>query len=207
MTPSVPHAPILWNRVLPKPTALLGEYAEEPPDHQRSTSLLQHHIASANFAYDVLASGSRRSTVPSISYSARPPPPTPTPPDHPHPHPHPPWTDSTNLPSDESTGTRLGPLSRKRTASLMASNPPSRETSPSSSSYPIHIPIEPASQFCLCQPEPKIPRPRNGMCAHSLTLFHCSMGQQHKLECQISLSFFLSFFSNLSFALFPQALI
>jgi HMG box factor len=29
---------------------------------------------------------------------------------------------------------------------------------------------EPATQFCLCQPDPKIPRPRNGMLRHCLRL-------------------------------------
>jgi len=48
-------------------------------------------------------------------------------------------------------------LSRKRTVSVMAGEGSSPSSSPNGTSPP-----KPAGWFCLCQPDPKIPRPRNG---------------------------------------------
>lgn len=41
-----------------------------------------------------------------------------------------------------------------------------RSVSPSGSSSPAKSVKSDGLQFCLCQPEPKIPRPRNGECSH-----------------------------------------
>ena len=149
MTTSTIDSSTPWSRVLPRPTALLEECPIEPFD-RRASSLLQHHLPadrSTVTSWDLNIA--RRSTIPSISYPTRsisdssltdyrqfPAPP------------------SAPLPAD-----RLGQVqSRKRSASHMAPESSSREASPSQTAIAESVP-----QFCLCQPDPKIPRPRNGM--------------------------------------------
>ena len=51
-----------------------------------------------------------------------------------------------------------GSLDRKRPASRIADDPASISSSPKSVS-----PVESNNNFCLCQPDSRIPRPRNGM--------------------------------------------
>lgn len=149
MSASISDPSIPWNRVLPKPPTLLND-RPDGPFGKRNISLLNHHTVSERYSKDLLESGTgRRSTVPSISYPQMP-------------------SSSLEfqLPSRESDTnasistdrSSLGSLARKRTLSLMADEPRSREQSPSNQSAII----EPLPQFCLCQPEPKIPRPRNG---------------------------------------------
>lgn len=64
------------------------------------------------------------------------------------------------------------PLPRKRTISLMSSEPTREERSASASSSRSSSSRDSGLQFCLCQPEPKIPRPPNG----SFGSFHLFAG-------------------------------
>jgi len=151
MTASMPKPSLSWDRVLPAPHALLNGNADEILP-RRSSSLLQHHLFSSKDLLD--SSRDRRSTVPSIAYQVNP-------------------SNSTVCPAlslaaqdfpvarDFSAASQpaSGPLTRKRAATLMADEAKSRETSPATTHDSIS---EATNQFCLCQPDPKIPRPRNG---------------------------------------------
>lgn len=144
MTLSVSSHSSLWDRTLPMPMPTTQLVLDRYP--RRNFSLLQHHITS-NQGLDVGQTEPgyiRRNTVSCI-----------------------PLTQTlSNRPQSRDavdghvaiseTSDSLGPISRKRNASVMSTETASRSTSPSSTS-----PTE-GSQFCLCQPEPKIPRPRNG---------------------------------------------
>jgi HMG box factor, other len=142
----MPHHFLSWDRVLPAPHALLNG---NPDDllPRRSSSLLQHHLFSSKDLLD--NQKDRRSTVPTISYQANSTI-SPIPPIRP------------GDPQDCSSSDRpaIGPLTGKRTESLMADEPKTRETSPATTQDSSS---EATNQFCLCQPDPKIPRPRNGM--------------------------------------------
>jgi HMG box factor len=143
MSSSIPSPSVSWYRVLPKPPALLYEHFNDPFPRLNS-SLLQHHIASEK-SFESASDGiaGRRITVPSIAYSEIPS--------------SGPRIDSpirNSIVSIGSTYTNDAPVSRKRTVSLMEDTPRSRDLSPHRE--------EAGSQFCLCQPDPKIPRPRNG---------------------------------------------
>ena len=151
MTASMPNHSLSWDRVLPAPHALLNGTANDQLPG-RSSSLLQHHLFPSK---DLLKSPKdRRSTVPSIAYQVNP------------------RTSpiSQTIPralqgSSTSDQPGTGPLTRKRAASLMAEESKIRATSPATTHRLIS---ETSNQFCLCQPDPKIPRPRNGM-----SDFHC----------------------------------
>lgn len=147
MTASMPDHSLSWDRVLPAPHALLNGLTNDLPP-RRTSSLLQHHLVSSK---DLLESSrERRSTVTSISY-------------HQGPQLSPARPISVlQFPPDSSTSdqpTKV-PLTRKRAASLMADEVNTRETSPVTTQDSIS---GKTNQFCLCQPDPKIPRPRNGM--------------------------------------------
>lgn len=135
---------ISWNRVLPKPPALY--HLDDSPD-RRSLPLFQHHIVpigeptrppdptrDRRNTIHGLSPGHRPSSSPTISSFYR------------------------AYPVQVHDDLIICPVTRKRAASLMADGSSPREGSPESeNSNP-----EPTNQFCLCQPEPKIPRPRNG---------------------------------------------
>lgn len=137
-----------YDRVLPKPLAL---YNDLPSDRlaRRSSNLLQHKIMT-----DSVSKGSdrdipRRSTfesIPAVETRSHASQSQSSSPDH-----------NSSAATDNS---KVGPLTRKRAASLMASDSSPQQQSPSSS--PPVSSVEAGSQFCLCQPDPKIPRPRNG---------------------------------------------
>jgi HMG (high mobility group) box len=150
MTLSISDQPSQWRRLSdhPKRLSLLSDATIDPFPQRvtRSTSLLEHHIVRdppldiANRPDD-----GRRSTVHFPPHRASPlgrfdlh---------HPHglPYPVPEHQESHDL------------LSRKRKESTMADQRPSRSSSPASVGQ-----ADGQTQFCLCQPEPKIPRPRNG---------------------------------------------
>ncbi len=135
-----------WDRVLPAPSALLNVNANDLL-LRRSSSLLQHHLLPSKHLPE--SPRDRRSTVPSIAYQVN----TRINPINPIP---------LRASQEFFTSGELatGPLTRKRAASLMADESETRETSPATThdSNP-----ETTNQFCLCQPDPKIPRPRNGM--------------------------------------------
>jgi HMG box factor len=143
MSISIPGPSIPWYRVLPKPPTLLHEHFNDPFP-RRNSSLLQHHITSDKSFGSVSDSiAGRRITIPSIAYSEIP---------RPSPRIDSPVRNSTVSIGSDYTGD--APVSRKRTASLMEDG---RDPSPHSE--------ETSNQFCLCQPDPKIPRPRNGTCS------------------------------------------
>ena len=145
MTASMPDHSLSWDRVLPAPHALLNGHPNASLP-RRSSSLLQHHLISSKDLLD--SSRDRRSTVPSISYYLDP--------KSSHIRPIPlRCSQDPSMPDQLATG----PLTRKRAASLMADESKTRETSPATTQDSIS---ETANQFCLCQPDPKIPRPRNG---------------------------------------------
>jgi HMG box factor, other len=153
-----------WDRVLPAPHALLNGHSNDLLP-RGSSSLLQHHLVSSR---DLLVSPKdRRSTVPSISYHVEP-------------------RRNSFLPqlargsqdSSASDQSAIGPLTRKRAASLMADDSKTRETSPATTQGSIS---ENANQFCLCQPDPKIPRPRNGT-SLNLSLFRLTGSQFVRLH-------------------------
>lgn len=143
MSISVPDPSISWYRVLPKPTALLYDNFHRPFSND---SLLQHHINSdESFNAVSDTSAGRRITVPSIAYSEtlR-------------------STQPIQSPVRDSIGS-IGsayidddPVTRKRKASLMEDGRQPQDQSPQNE--------ESENQLCLCQPDPKIPRPRNGTC-------------------------------------------
>jgi HMG box factor, other len=155
MTASMPNHSLSWDRVLPAPHALLNGNADDILP-RRSSSLLQHHLFSSKDLQD--SSKDRRSTVPSIAYQVNPsissitPAPSPA---------------AQDYPGGTVNQAATGPLTRKRAATLMANESKSRETSPATTHDSIS---EASNQFCLCQPDPKIPRPRNGTFMTS----HCS---------------------------------
>lgn len=136
---------ISWNRVLPKPPPL---YHLDNHSERRSNPLFQHHLVSIGEPTDTPdIVRDRRKTIHGVPNQERP---RYSPPVSPFFRAYPIHV-SDDLPS--------GPLTRKRAASLMAEESSEREPSPASTS---NSNPEPTNQFCLCQPDPKIPRPRNG---------------------------------------------
>lgn len=142
MTLSVSSHSLLWDRTLPMPAPQIA--LDRYP--RRNSSLLHHHTTSSQGpnVEQVESDYARRNTVSCIPLT------------------------QTLINRSQSrdaigghvdvseTSDSLGPLTRKRNASVMSTETGSRSSSPSSTS-----PTE-GSQFCLCQKEPKIPRPRNG---------------------------------------------
>ena len=143
-----------FDRVLPKPTALHYE-ASQGPLPRKTSNLLEHKIMNDDSKMAV---------------------------DQPHPHPHRdggPVGASCRYATDmRSSGVPPLALNRAKIAlnkiSSSASGESSKPVAPlltkdisfrdrSSSSSPVKSAVvkEPG-QFCLCQPDPKIPRPRNG---------------------------------------------
>jgi HMG box factor, other len=147
MSISIPGPSVSWYRVLPKPPALLHDAFP-----RRNSSLLQHHITSDKSFESVSDDiAGRRMTVPSIAYSEVPS--------------SGPRIDSpirNSIVSIGSSYTDDAPMSRKRTVSLMEDSSHLRDPSPHRE--------EVSNQFCLCQPDPKIPRPRNGTCSCPLSI-------------------------------------
>ena len=151
MTLSMPDPSSAWDRTLPKPDAIL-QTLPEGTFTRRGSSLLQHHLVSRSLSQEILEKDlGRRSTVPCISYNER----------------RPSgvnggqtrMVDSTSYDPALLPTVALGPLTRKRDASDMTEESHSGSKSPSSP-----VAGEGVKEFCLCQPDPKIPRPRNGEC-------------------------------------------
>ena len=146
MTLSISDQPSQWHRRAgyPNRSSLLSDTTIDPfPSRgSRSASLLEHHIvrdrALEQHHYLSPETG-RRSTVPCIPHRA-------------------------SLPSSgfgqraehQYSEEAYEIYHRKRTASMMADQEASESSSPASTGQ-----VD-GGQFCLCQPEPKIPRPRNG---------------------------------------------
>ena len=174
MAVSIPDSSSPWDRVLPRPVASLHDLMSGAFP-SRSSSLLQHQITSDRSTREHSDdSWVRRSTVPSIAYH------------------EPALTfQRDGRPLGQPDYVRLvdssdGMVTRKRAASHMDGDP--REPSPLSQSSHEAL----AEQFCLCRPESKIPRPRNGM-----HLFSLSHGRKHP-----SMNFFFDDEGSLSRSLF-----
>ena len=146
MTHLMPDPSVPWDRTLPKPTALLSHTPDNPFTQNKTVSWLHRHEAVIHPASPFETS--RRSTVPNVVHQQRP------------------ITqetlDSARISPDfVPNGSSIEPLvTRKRSFSHMADEAHSSENSPTSSSQSA---TDSANQFCLCQSESKIPRPRNGM--------------------------------------------
>lgn len=150
-----------YHRVLPKPQALFGQ---DPSESRASTrhTLFHHKIMTDVEPKEVLEKGktSRSTSIntpPKGTASQR----------------------SASLeslqdyqdsPAEEAIPTRLG---QKRTASLIATGDyPFRDLPSLSTAGPGIRSADSASQVCLCQPDPKVPRPRNGRCLLICPSFH-----------------------------------
>ena len=148
MSLSMPDQSFSWNRVLPKPTALLYDHLNDPFG-RRNSSLLQHHIVSDKpSAITSDDSVGRRITVPSIAYSTTP-----------SSEAQIQYTVKNSSEPAPTIDVNEGLVIRKRNLSLMDDDSDSRDPSPLTQNHSD----ETGNQFCLCQPDPKIPRPRNGM--------------------------------------------
>ena len=146
MTLPLPYPSRTWDRTLPKPPALLQHDPREVSISARSLSMLHHPISA--FQIPTSLDIPRRSTVPCIEYQQT----TTVPKLLEAARISPRLTSSVNDPESDVKG--------KRRHSQMACEVDSGEQSPTTSSPSA---TESASQYCLCQRDPKIPRPRNGM--------------------------------------------
>jgi hypothetical protein len=148
MTLSISDQPSQWRRLSdhPRRLSLLSDATIDPFPQRvtRSASLLEHHIVrDSPLDNSQRQEDGRRSTVPFLPYRASPIGQNDIAPPH-------------DLPCSSIDVDREHDLSRKRKVSTMADHP-SGSSSPASVEQPDGQP-----QFCLCQPQPKIPRPRNG---------------------------------------------
>lgn len=160
MTLSISDQPSQWRRVTDsKRLSLLSDATIDPFPQRvtRSASLLDHHIVSDSQLNPFRRPEyGRRDTVPFLPFR-------PSPLAHNERRPPP---DPIYVPDDYED---LDELNRKRSFSDMADQP-------SGSSSPASVgQVDGQTQFCLCQPEPKIPRPRNGEQITSPTLLHCTL--------------------------------
>lgn len=141
-----------YDRVLPKPVALRYESAQVTP---RPSNLLDHKIMN-----DLPNSVTMHTDGPSI-YDAR------STVSQAHQH------MSLNVPEPK-IGKPIGPMLTTKELPLRERS--ERSSSSSASSNSPTKSKDGAMQFCLCQPDPKIPRPRNGesiLSAPSLELGKC----------------------------------
>ena len=164
MTLPQPNPSVAWDRTLPKPQALLQESSREFLGFGRSASLL--HSSSNNITAHPALESARRNTAPCLQYRAIP---------------HSPiqqeaaCIDPRLRPIADSSGTDL---TKKRDSSQMADDLDSGEQSPTTSSPSA---TGSASQYCLCQRDPKIPRPRNGMSLSPMLVTNVKM--MHQIGC------------------------
>jgi hypothetical protein len=153
MTLSISDQPSQWHRIA-KRHSLLSDATIDPFPHRthRTASLIDHHIVRDRAHDGPVANDGRRSTAPYLPYP--PPPPPPPPPIGPratYPFPDPRYPAPGVHPEQFHDP-------RKRSMQDMAGPDMEEEdSSPTSTGQ-----VEGGNQFCLCQPEPKIPRPRNG---------------------------------------------
>ena len=145
MTLSISNEPSPWHRTtthLPKPkrASLLSDATIDPFPQRvtRSASLLEHHIVRGPYEPTQPEENGRRRSLAYLPEHRLPPP-------------------GLVLPSIEDP---YDPSGRKRKASDM-SEKEDGSSSPNSTGQPPE-----AQGYCLCQPEPKIPRPRNGKSSH-----------------------------------------
>lgn len=124
------------DRTLPNPAELLPNGI----DPRRSSSLLQHHIASLSpdqFVIQATAGSARRNTV-------------------------------ADLPTAEHDRDAGIIYRSERQDSIMSGESPTESCSDGTS------PPETSSGYCLCAPDPKIPRPRNGEFHQAVSLISSS---------------------------------
>lgn len=142
-----------YDRVLPKP-AILHHDASRQDHRSRSNTLLEHKIMTDKFSKVAEErDGSRRPNSLLVDKA---------PPSAPLPQPLAVRT-SVNCEEPMTEGSKV-PLTRRRVATL-ATGVSERDNG--QKSPPLGSPKSASSkdsvvQFCLCQPDPKIPRPRNG---------------------------------------------
>ena len=164
MTLPLPNPSIAWDRTLPKPQALLQESSREILSLGRSASLL--HSSSNNIVAHPALESARRNTAPCLQYRASPQSPILQ---------EPACIDPRLRPNADNSDTGL---TKKRDLSHMAEELDSGEQSPTTSSPSA---TGSASQYCLCQRDPKIPRPRNGMSQSPMLAAQTKM--EHQLKC------------------------
>lgn len=160
MTLSISDQPSQWHRIT-KRHSLLSDATIDPFPHQahRTASLLDHHIVRDGLHDAPVADDGRQTTAPYLPHPHAPPrlqqqPPPPPPPLPP--------SSIAPLPSHPPLDSRYfaGQLHDARKRSIQEMTAP--DISEGSSSPTSTGQVEGGNQFCLCQPEPKIPRPRNG---------------------------------------------
>lgn len=157
MTLSISDQPSQWHRVTAR-HSLLSDATIDPFPYRtsRTASLLDHHIVRDQRQDAGIIDNGRRGTVPylpPVATPIAPPPPPPPPPQHLPAPPDPRIPPPLILPDQFHD-----PESRKRSIQMASQDHHSEESSsPTSIGH-----IDGSSSFCLCQPEPKIPRPRNG---------------------------------------------
>ena len=140
-----------YHRILPNPQALSGQDPSESRTSGRNT-LLHHKIMTDVDSAEVFekgrASSSSSVNTPSKTAASQRSASLESLPDY------------QNSPTVEALPVRLG---QKRTASLIATGDRRFRDLPSlSTASPGIRSADSASQVCLCQPDPKVPRPRNG---------------------------------------------
>ena len=149
MTLSISDRPSPWCLLsdYPKRHSLLSDATIDPfpSKSTQGASLSEHHIVRDPLEYKTIHEDGRRNALPFLPYRVSP-----------IAHSGPRYSidaRTASLAADKA----YEPMSRKRTASIMAEQEETDSSSPASTGQP-----EGGGQFCLCQPEPKIPRPRNG---------------------------------------------
>jgi hypothetical protein len=155
MTLSISDQPSQWHRIT-KRHSLLSDATIDPFPYRasRATSLIDHHIVRDRPQQLRSSDNGRRGTVPHLPQPQPAPVPAPAPITAPQPVPAPPEPDPRRLlHSEEFTNARKRSLDAMPAQEISDSGSPS----PTSASH-----AEGRPGYCLCQPEPKIPRPRNG---------------------------------------------
>lgn len=143
-----------YDRVLPKPATLYHDSSRQD-NRSRNNALLEHRIMTDKFSKIAEeGDGSRRPNSLLVDKALQ---------AAPLPQPLAPRS-SVNCEEPMTEGTKV-PLTRRRVATLASGIPDNRDNgqkSPPLGSPKSASSKESAVQFCLCQPDPKIPRPRNG---------------------------------------------
>ncbi|KAK2731783.1 hypothetical protein FQN57_003172 [Myotisia sp. PD_48] len=154
-----------YDRVLPRPSALGYDYSGRDLPATRTSTLLAHKIMTEDFPLPTVSTGDndRLPNSSGSSLAGVPPyiPPYLAAPSCHSPNYFPSSSLQTRSTPSEFVTTLVSPVPRKRVASILTSEASRQERATSSSSSKSNSSREANLQFCLCQPDPKIPRPRN----------------------------------------------
>jgi HMG box factor, other len=140
-----------FNRVLPQPLAIYHDLITGRDFTRRSSSLLDHKIMNGNSTQGSSSVSEAASNQDSVTNS--------------------PMRINSESSRHNSSGLEvrnpedapLSPLTtRKRAATLTTSDTTPIRVPISNPSQAQELCIDSSAHFCLCQPDPKIPRPRNG---------------------------------------------